>query len=92
MRKYTLYDADADITRRHVLKGATALATGVAAVTIADRAFAKPKRTQADVAYQDFPKGGERCDNCEPFIAPDKCRTVEGTVTAKGWCKIYVAK
>jgi hypothetical protein len=93
MRKYTLYNADADLSRRHVLKGATALAAGVAAATFAgDSAFAKPKRTQADVAYQDFPKGGERCDNCEPFIAPDKCKTVEGTVSAKGWCKIYVAK
>ena len=92
MRKYTLYDANADLTRRHVLQGTTALLAGVAAVAMADNAFAKPKRSQADVAYQDFPKGGERCDNCEPFIAPDKCRTVEGTVAEKGWCKIYVAK
>lgn len=93
MRKYTLYDADKDPTRRHVLKGTTALVVGVAAATIADKALAKkPKRTQADVAYQDFPKNGERCDKCEPFIPPNQCRTVEGTVTAQGWCKIYVAK
>lgn len=93
MRKYTLYSADADVSRRHVLKGATAVVAGVAAATFADSAFAKAKqRSQADVAYQDFPKGGERCDNCEPFIPPNKCRTVEGTVSAKGWCKIYAAK
>jgi len=92
MRKYTLYDADADVTRRKVLRGTTALLAGVAAATMADSAFAKPKRSLADVAYQDFPKGGERCDNCEPYIPPDKCRTVEGIVSAKGWCKIYVAK
>ena len=92
MRKYTLYDADADVSRRHMLKGTTALAAGLAMATIAGSAQAKPKRSQADVAYQYFPKGGERCDNCEPFIPPDKCRTVEGTVSAKGWCKIYVAK
>lgn len=93
MRKYTLYSADADVSRRHVLKGTTALMAGVAAATIADSAFAaKKQRTQADVAYQDFPKGKERCDNCEPFIPPNKCRTVEGIVAAQGWCKIYVAK
>ena len=92
MRKYTLYDANTDVTRLRVLQGTTALLAGVAAVSIADSAFAKPKRSLADVAYQDFPKGGERCDNCEPFIPPDKCKTVEGTVSAKGWCKIYVAK
>ena len=53
---------------------------------------AKKQRSQADVAYQDHPHGSERCDNCEPFIAPNKCRTVEGTVSAQGWCKIYVEK
>jgi hypothetical protein len=91
MAKVRLYSAD--VSRRNLLQGAACAAAGVAAIATTNSAFAaKPKRTQADVAYQDHPKGDERCDNCEPFIPPDKCRTVEGTVSAKGWCKIYVAK
>ena len=91
MAKVRLYSAD--MSRRDVLQG-VAYAAGVAAVIAStDRASAaKPKRTQADVAYQDHPKGAERCDNCAPFIPPDGCKTVEGKVAAAGWCKIYVEK
>jgi hypothetical protein len=65
---------------------------GAAVAVSAGSAFAKAKRSQADVAYVDHPKGKEKCDNCEPFIPPSSCKTVEGTVSANGWCKIYVAK
>ena len=91
MARIRLYSAE--LSRRGVLQGAACAAMAGAGLGASSTAFAaKPKRTQADVAYQDYPHGDERCDNCEPFIAPDKCRTVEGTVAAKGWCKIYVAK
>jgi len=80
------------LSRRNVLKNAAYAAAGAAVVSTSTSAFAKAKRSQADVAYQDFPKNGERCDNCEPFIAPNGCKTVEGVVAAAGWCKIYVAK
>ena len=83
-----------ELSRRDMMQGVASAAIGVAAVAAtSDRAMAaKPKKSKADVAYQDTPHGDERCDNCEPFIPPDKCRTVEGTVSAKGWCKIYSAK
>jgi hypothetical protein len=88
MAKVRLYSAD--ISRRNVLRGVAGAA--VVAAT-GERAFAaKPKRAQADVAYQDHPHGDERCENCEPFLPPNQCKTVEGPVTAKGWCKIYSAK
>lgn len=92
MSKTRLYSAE--LSRRGVLQGVASVAVGAAAVMAgSERALAaKPKKSQADVAYQDHPKGSERCDNCEPFIPPDKCRTVEGTVSASGWCKVYVAK
>jgi hypothetical protein len=80
------------MTRRALLRSGGGVAAGVALGVSAGPALAKAKRSQADVAYQDHPKGGERCDNCEPFIPPDQCRTVVGPVSAKGWCKIYVAK
>ena len=88
MAKVRIYSAE--MSRRAVL-GAVA-AVGVAAAT-AERAFAaKPKRSQADVNYQDHPHGDERCDTCAPYVAPDSCKTVEGKVSAKGWCKFYVEK
>lgn len=92
MSKVRLYSAE--VSRRDLLQGVASVAIGAAVVTgAASPAFAaKPKKSQADVAYQDHPKGDERCDNCEPFIPPDQCRTVVGPVSAKGWCKVYVAK
>jgi hypothetical protein len=91
MAKVRLYSAE--VSRRNMLRGVACAAAGVALVTATDGAFAaKPKKSQADVAYQGSPHGSERCDNCEPFIPPNKCRTVEGTVIPQGWCKIYVAK
>jgi hypothetical protein len=92
MAKVRLYSAE--LSRRNVLRGVACAAIGATAVAATgERALAaKPKRSQADVAYQDHPKGDERCDNCEPFIPPDQCKTVEGPVAAKGWCKIYSAK
>jgi hypothetical protein len=90
MAKIRLYSAE--VSRRGLLQGVAAAAGGLVVATSADRAFAKKKKSQADVAYQDHPHGNERCDNCEPFIPPDQCRTVVGPVAPQGWCNIYVAK
>ena len=92
MAKIRLYSAD--MSRRDVLNHAAAAVVGLATVaTCANSALAaKPKKSQADVAYQDHPHGTEKCDNCEPFQPPDQCRTVVGPVAAQGWCKIYVEK
>jgi hypothetical protein len=90
MAKTRLYSAK--LSRRGLLQGAAAAAAGVAVSTTADEALAKKKKSQADVAYQDTPHGKEKCDNCEPFIPPNQCRTVEGLVSAQGWCTIYSPK
>ena len=91
MAKINLYSAD--ISRRSLLMTATGVAAGAALVaSTCQVSAAKAKRSLADVAYQDHPKGNERCDNCEPWIPPNGCRTVEGVVAAQGWCKIWVAK
>jgi hypothetical protein len=68
-----------------------ALLAGAASVVGAGRAFAAPgKRSQADVAYQDRPHGAARCEICALFLPPDQCRSVVGSVSRQGWCKIYV--
>ncbi|MGD0640915.1 MAG: twin-arginine translocation signal domain-containing protein [Roseiarcus sp.] len=91
MTKVRLYSAE--LSRRNLLQGVACAAAGVAVIATTNSALAKkPKKTQADVAYQDNPHGDERCDNCDPFIPPNGCKTVEGTVSASGWCKIYSAK
>jgi hypothetical protein len=88
MAKVRLYSAK--ISRRNLLRDSARAAIGVALAPAVSNAFAaKPKRSQADVAYQDFPHGVERCEVCAPFLPPDQCRTVVGPVSRQGWCKIY---
>jgi hypothetical protein len=71
----------------------SAAAAGLALSGESESAFAaKKQKTQAEVEYQDHPHGNEHCGNCEPFQSPNKCRTVAGTVSSQGWCKIYVEK
>ena len=89
MAKVRLYSAG--MSRRKMLQDFARAALGIAvASAAADDAFAaKPKKSQADVAYQNFPHGVERCEICAPFLPPDQCRTVVGPVSRQGWCKIY---
>ena len=76
-------------SRRDLLKSVASAAAGVAIVGTPGAAFAKGKRSKADVEYQDTPHGIERCEICAPFLPPDQCRTVVGPVSRQGWCKIY---
>jgi hypothetical protein len=79
-----------EVSRRKLLRDSARAAIGTALAPPVGSAFAaKPKRSQADVAYQDFPHGVERCEVCAPFLPPDQCRTVVGPVSRQGWCKIY---
>ena len=69
------------------------VAGALAAVALASRAgdalARKGKRSQDAVAYQDTPKGNQRCEICTSFLPPDQCRTVVGPVGRQGWCNIY---
>ncbi len=83
----------AEVSRRGLLHGVACAAAGVAVAGASGRAFAaKKKKSQADVAYQDTPHGNEKCSNSEPFIPQNQCLTVEGPVSANGWCNIFSAK
>ena len=88
MAKVRLYRAEA--SRRDLLQGAALLAAaGVASRSVDDALAARGKKSRADVAYQDTPKGVERCEICTVFPPPDQCRTVVGPVGRQGWCNIY---
>jgi hypothetical protein len=83
-------------SRRLILRNLV-IAAGSAAVLAASTsgnhvAAAETKVTQKAVAYQDTPKGTQRCDNCTQFVAPSSCMVVEGSVKPAGWCGIYVKK
>ena len=47
---------------------------------------------QTAVSYQDSPKDGKQCDGCTLFVAPDSCKSVAGTISPTGWCKLWVKK
>ncbi len=47
------------------------------------------KLTQGDVAYQNKPKGGERCNNCRVFTPPNACNSVQGRISPLGWCNVW---
>jgi hypothetical protein len=45
---------------------------------------------QSAVGYQDSPKDGKDCKGCKLFVAPSSCKTVSGTISPDGWCKLWV--
>jgi hypothetical protein len=85
----------AQVSRRSLIQN-VALAVGGAAVlgtaTHPNRADAAAKMAPKVVAYQDTPKGNQRCDNCKQFEPPAACKVVDGEINPAGWCKVYVAK
>ena len=82
-----------EVSRRCLLRG-LALAGGGASLLAAN--FVRPANaaqvSQKLVAYQDTPHNAQECDNCAQFVEPSSCKVVEGTVSPKGWCKVYVKK
>jgi hypothetical protein len=76
-------------SRRRVVRAAL---TGVAAgLTLgAAKATAPEKMSLKDVEYQDSPKDIRMCATCTLFLPPKSCKVVEGDVSPKGWCKLFV--
>ena len=81
-------DGRSRLSRRNLLLAAAGAAP-LLALTSSD---AEAKIPQSAVAYQDTPNGDKECDNCNFFVAPNACKTVDGEIDPKGWCKIYVKK
>ena len=79
----------AGVNRRRVLIGAAA--APLLAIMI-DGARASVKVSQSSVHYQPTPKDGQDCDDCYHFVAPGSCKLVDGGVSRKGWCRLWVKK
>jgi hypothetical protein len=79
----------AGVTRRRVLLTAASAAPGLVFGATGAKAA---KLAQKAVRYQDTPKDGKRCDGCNLFVAPNACKSVEGTISPAGWCTLWVKK
>jgi High potential iron-sulfur protein len=43
--------------------------------------------------YQEQPNGDHKCSNCQQFVAESSaCKVVEGEISPKGWCTLWVKK
>jgi high potential iron-sulfur protein len=80
------------MSRRVLLRSAVCLAGAVPVFLITANSAQAAKMGQAAVKYQNSPKGSQNCANCKLFQAPSGCRSVEGPVSASGWCNIWVKK
>ncbi|WP_237058048.1 high-potential iron-sulfur protein [Microbulbifer sediminum] len=86
-------DEKRDISRRKFLKLSGCAAILVPAAIIAtDRAMAQGKASKDSVKYQDSPKDGQKCKDCQFFTEPNACQVVEGEISPEGWCNLYVKK
>jgi hypothetical protein len=83
------YNTSACVSRRTVL-----IATAGAAPLFALGATGAKaaKMAQTAVKYQPSPKDGKQCDGCNLFIAPNACKSVDGNISPKGWCALWVKK
>ena len=73
----------------------TALITAGAAPLLAmigGRAEAGMKVSQSAVHYQASPKDGKDCDDCANFVSPGGCKLVDGAISPKGWCRLWVKR
>jgi len=79
-----------EISRRSLLAGVAV--AGAAPILVMSVAPAMAKMSEAAVGYQDSPKGDRNCAGCNLFQPPSSCKTVDGTISPNGWCKIWVKK
>ncbi len=78
--------ADMKTTRRSLL-GASVAAASMMGLGLGTAHAAKASK--GSVAYRDSPNGDKNCANCKLFISPNACKSVEGQISANGWCKIW---
>jgi hypothetical protein len=68
-------------------------AAGVAILLAANDAAAAPQKAdQRTAKYQDYPKNGLSCTQCNAFHPPSTCQRVAGGVSANGWCSFFAKK
>ena len=77
------------VTRRGFLHSSVSLVGGIGLASVVTKE-ASAKIAPHLVAYQPTPKDGHDCAGCKLFEAPNACKSVDGVISASGWCKIWV--
>jgi hypothetical protein len=77
------------VSRRTVLIAAAGAAP---LLTLGATGAKAAKLPPTAVKYQTSPKDGKQCDGCNLFVAPDACKSVDGTISPQGWCMLWVKK
>ena len=80
--------------------GSSALAASCQPVAPPPPTFAAPppppppllRQSKLQAAYQDFPRGRQRCGVCIHFQPPNGCEIVEPPVSPNGWCRNFVPR
>ena len=80
------------LTRRGALRTLASLTGAGLALELGMTDAKAAKMAQKAVGYQDTPNGDKRCDNCTLFVSPNACKSVDGTISPAGWCRIWVKK
>ena len=74
-------------TRRQAL----GLGGALALIGAIGPAFAA-KLQQTAVGYQATPKGDKKCSECNLYVDPKACKSVDGEISPDGWCRLWVKK
>ena len=77
------------VDRRKVLIAAVG---AVPFLAMSAREARAAKLSQKAAKYQDSPKDGKQCDGCNLFVAPNACKSVDGAISPKGWCALWIKK
>ncbi|HYZ33216.1 MAG TPA: high-potential iron-sulfur protein [Crenalkalicoccus sp.] len=75
-------------SRRTLLQAGLTVAAGGAAA----RATAQQKLAKELIMYQDQPKDGQQCSNCQHWQPPNACAIVAGEISPNGWCGAFAPK
>jgi len=87
---YQTKNLSAKMSRRLVLRQATAVMAGAATIVVVNANSAKADLLpQKSAQYQNTPKGDRQCDGCSLFVAPGACKNVAGEISPKGWCILW---
>jgi hypothetical protein len=87
---YELSNRSAPRSRRCLLLSAVAaVATAVGVGADPTNATAVIKISEAAVGYQDHPDGDKQCSKCVQFLPPHSCKMVDGTISPRGYCRIF---
>lgn len=78
-----------NFSRRVLLRLAAGAAPVLAAMIFSTQAIAA-KMSKAAAGYRDAPHGKNRCDNCVYWQPPKSCKVVSGSISPKGWCRLWV--